>query len=646
MRLWPRSWPIAVKMSIDLLLAALVPLGLALVLTGGESHRQLDKSARDNLFLLARVTASRLDQLLQDTARMVQLLSRDDSAAALCGGDSKTRKDLAETVQRQLQSVLDTNPDFASIFLTDAGGIGLVGTNNKIVGMDFKFREYYRDARQGNAHVSEVIVPKSQKDPGVYFSAPIRQRGKNGSAAVAGVIVLELRAQSFLEMIDEGQSNLKGYALLVDQHGVILAHPRRDLLYHSLAPLLAETIAEIDPQTTYNQPSIESLNLFELVPVLDSPLPAGSASFLARRNYGRSEREAWVTGFARLKNKPWMVFVMQPETDFAVQTSRTTDLVRLQVLVGLIVAVCAATLAVWRARSLVRPVLAINKAAHLLAHGDFHARAEKFGDDEIGQLADSFNTMVPELQHSVTLQQSMAIAREVQQSLLPAEDPKLARLDVAGRSKYCDSTGGDYFDYIDVADPAEKTTLIAVGDVMGHGIASALVMASARAALRTQAMDGGQLSSLMNKVNRFLATDTHNRFMTLVLVRVEPARGVVHWTSAGHDPILLYQPESGQFTELSDGEVPLGLDVSTSYHEHQHAGVKAGDVLLIGTDGLWETPDGHGQQFGKERLREILRAMSGESAALIADAIEKKLTEFCGAGKLTDDVTFVVAKMR
>src|SRR5262249_15437904 len=113
MRLLPRSLPIAVQMSVDLLLAAPVPLGLAFVLTGGESHRQLDKSARDNLFLLARVTASRLDQLLQDTARMAQLLSRDDSAVSLCGA-GKSGKGLAEIVQRQLQSVLDTNPDIAS----------------------------------------------------------------------------------------------------------------------------------------------------------------------------------------------------------------------------------------------------------------------------------------------------------------------------------------------------------------------------------------------------------------------------------------------------------------------------------------------------------------------------------------------------
>jgi len=107
--------------------------------------------------------------------------------------------------------------------------------------------------------------------------------------------------------------------------------------------------------------------------------------------------------------------------------------------------------------------------------------------------------MAGNLKEHIELRQSLAVAVEVQRSLLPAADPAAAGLDIAGRSKYCDAAGGDYFDFIDVANPRERAILIAVGDVMGHGISAALLMASARAALRAQATGSGDLARVMTK---------------------------------------------------------------------------------------------------------------------------------------------------
>src|SRR5207247_5583518 len=111
----------------DVLLAALVPLGLALWLTSDQSQRELEKSAGKNLMLLAQVTASRLDQLLQDTARTVQLLSRHDVAVGFCAGNTDTRQALRKATKRLLHGVVDTKSDFASIFLTDTRGECLAG---------------------------------------------------------------------------------------------------------------------------------------------------------------------------------------------------------------------------------------------------------------------------------------------------------------------------------------------------------------------------------------------------------------------------------------------------------------------------------------------------------------------------------------
>ena len=107
----------------------------------------------------------------------------------------------------------------------------------------------------------------------------------------------------------------------------------------------------------------------------------------------------------------------------------------------------------------------------------------------------------------------------MQQSLLPQSIPKLIGLDIAAHSRYCEQTGGDYYDFIDIADLPQDRAFIAVGDVMGHGIGSALVMATARAAVRASAQSGElSLGQLMGRVNDVLASDPHGLFMTLALI--------------------------------------------------------------------------------------------------------------------------------
>src|SRR5262249_51775366 len=147
-------------------------------------------------------------------------------------------------------------------------------------------------------------------------------------------------------------------------------------------------------------------------------------------------------------------------------------------------------------------------------------------------------------------------------------DPISPRLDVAGRSKYCDETGGDYYDFIDVAPISTSSLLIAVGDVMGHGIPAALVMATVRAALRTSALSDRRLADLMTRTNQVLAVDNRlNRFVTLSLLLIDADSRTVRWASAGHDPAVVYEPRTGQTRKLEGGDVPLGVMADTHYEE-------------------------------------------------------------------------------
>src|SRR5262249_24900215 len=115
--------------------------------------------------------------------------------------------------------------------------------------------------------------------------------------------------------------------------------------------------------------------------------------------------------------------------------------------------------------------------------------------------------------------------------------------------------------------------------------------------------------------------------------------------SAGHDAPVLYDPAAGRFDELGGGDVPLGLVEDTPYEEFARRGLAAGTVLVIRTDGVWEAEDPAGKKFGKERLREVIRANAHRPAAEIAQALEKQIGEFLGSGQAQDDVTFVVVRL-
>lgn len=650
----PRSWPIAVRISVDLVLAATLPLILAVALTLTNSNRELREAAKTNLQLLAGQTATRLDQLIVDTRRMATQISREDVVARLCMAEGEIDESLREEVERKLHLVVSTNPDFGSMFVTSAEGIGIAATREENMGMDLNFREYYQEARQGKTHVSEILVGKTSIRPGVYFSAPVRRPGTDHEHAnvsaddVIGVVVLKLEGERIWDIVDSVQVGARGYAVLTNQDAVVLAHPDKNLLYHSLGHLPPESQAVHEAQLLWSVERVPSLGL-ETFARLVRESPSGSVEFVASSTLshfsdGAMEIEGWVAGFAPLREREWRVSVIEPISQFAAPISA---LVREQAMIVILVALLAGGLAIVRARGLVRPVLAVTSAAERLAGGDFSARAPIMSEDEIGRLAKTFNEMVLKLHDHVQLQQSLEVAMEVQKSLLPARDPAHPRLDIAGHSRYCDATGGDYYDFIDVTPHDDDSAVIALGDVMGHGIAAALLMASARAALRASALDPGTLAEHMTRVNKVLASDArHKRFMTMALVHIAPLHGAVRWASAGHDPTLILRRDAKHFVELEGGDVPLGIMEDVSYAEYHFDDLRQGDVLVIGTDGIWEMRDHSNEFFGKERLRDVVRRHMDEPAAVIAEAINDALDAFRGECAAQDDITFVIVKVR
>lgn len=298
-------------------------------------------------------------------------------------------------------------------------------------------------------------------------------------------------------------------------------------------------------------------------------------------------------------------------------------------------------------RRVTQPIQRLTAGAMRLAEGNFDSRVDIRSRDELGELGRLFNSVGPRLKEHYHMSQSLALAKEVQQSLIPTTDPSVEGLDVSGRLIYCDETGGDYFDYLVPDDGRPGTIRLIVGDVSDHGVQSALLMASARAFFRLRSSMPGDIAEVVGDVNRQLAVDIEEtgRFMSLFACDIDGTAKTLQWVRAGHDPAILYDPAADAFDDLTGQGLALALVREFRYHASRRD-LSPGQIILIGTDGIWEAHDTRGGMFGKDRLREVIRLNAEKSAREIVEAVVEAVLEFRGNAEPEDDITLVVIKVR
>jgi serine phosphatase RsbU (regulator of sigma subunit) len=242
---------------------------------------------------------------------------------------------------------------------------------------------------------------------------------------------------------------------------------------------------------------------------------------------------------------------------------------------------------------------------------------------------------------------SLSLAMEVQQNLLPKANPQIDGLDIAGKSIYCDETGGDYYDFLEVGNPGEGKIGVVVGDVSDHGIPSALLMATARALIRQRCSAFGRIDRVVSDVNRQLAKDVEDsgRFMTLFYAEIERPNKTIRWVNAGHEPAMIFDPLTDTFSDLNgENSLALGVLEGTQFKEAQQE-IAPGQIIIIATDGIWEARNLKGEMFGKDRIHKISRRNASKTAADIQNAILDSLKRFQKNAKLEDDMTLVVIKI-
>jgi sigma-B regulation protein RsbU (phosphoserine phosphatase) len=171
-------------------------------------------------------------------------------------------------------------------------------------------------------------------------------------------------------------------------------------------------------------------------------------------------------------------------------------------------------------------------------------------------------------------------------------------------------------------------------------------MTTARALLRMRLSMSGSPAQVISDVNRQLSRDVEDsgQFMTLFYGELDRSQLQLQWVNAWHDPAILYDLHTGQFQELKGKGMALGIFDDAAYVQSER-NVLPGQVLIIGTDGIWETHNPEGEMFGKDRLKDIIRSHADSSADEIVQNIMNVLEQFRYPLKKEDDVTLVVIKI-
>lgn len=240
-------------------------------------------------------------------------------------------------------------------------------------------------------------------------------------------------------------------------------------------------------------------------------------------------------------------------------------------------------------------------------------------------------------------EEQFRIARSIQERLYPKGSPHLKGFEIAGASRPAAAAGGDYFDFL----PIQNNRLgVVVGDVTGHGMGPALLMAETRAYLRILANNRDDPGTILSRANAVLSEDLDmDRFITLFFGVLDPETRCIHYGSAGHSPCYHLDREGKLKSEMLRTGIPLGMARDTQYQSADSLPLESGDLLLLVTDGIEETFNSNDEFFGRERLLEVAQNHRDQSAEKMVQAVFEAATQFAEGEAQEDDFTILVIKV-
>ena len=235
------------------------------------------------------------------------------------------------------------------------------------------------------------------------------------------------------------------------------------------------------------------------------------------------------------------------------------------------------------------------------------------------------------------------VAREIQQHLFPKQAPIIDGFDIAGASSPAAATGGDYFDYLKTTD---GQLVLAVADVSGHGAGPAMLMAETRAYLRLLVRNRHHLGDILVRANNMVGEDVgKDRFITMHLVKLDSKSKMIAHSSSGHTPGYIIGEKGEIKSKMKRTGIALGVTPDAPYEVEGPLKLVKGDIIILLTDGLAETPNSEGELFGAQRVIDELHRNRSLSASEIVNSVFKRVADFSQGAEQEDDYTMIVAKV-
>lgn len=375
------SWTIATKISVALISAVFIPMSFTAYYNLRQNLERVENAEYRKLELLASSTAGRLDQMLIDIQRLVIQVSGDLNVVDFLSANTpQEQKSFSLRLQKTLNNIQDANPDFDAAYILDHKGVCIASTDPTFIGNNYTFRQYYKSAIKGKPYISSILIGKTTRRPGLYFSAPV----KSENGRIVGVMVLKVKGQSIWEIVDSLKPASESYAFLIDKNGLIISHPDKSVLYNTFFPISSDKKQQILYDLGNIFTSLKNLDIPQFKAIVRAKEP-GNTSY-----YSTIEKQQMIVGFAPMKTEPWVLAISQTRAGFEVPLHRLTLFnVSSVIIVGGITAIVALLLSY----RISRPIRGLTAAVQALEKETFNQEAHDIlvqashGQDDIGQLA-------------------------------------------------------------------------------------------------------------------------------------------------------------------------------------------------------------------------------------------------------------------
>jgi len=302
----------------------------------------------------------------------------------------------------------------------------------------------------------------------------------------------------------------------------------------------------------------------------------------------------------------------------------------------------------------VRPIQILTDGVRAIGDGNLEGKLDVRGPAEIGAIAGVFNEITEKFKKAQTsileqekMQKEIEVAKQIQQSLLPRNRPEISGYDIAPLYQAAAEVGGDYYDFVQVDD---DTIGVVVADVSGKGVPGSLVMTMIRTALRMEARGNRNASDVMAKMNAFVTDDMKKgMFVTMFYVILDSKNRVISYASAGHNPMILYRHETKETFFLNPRGFPVGISLPDESLFRRSISLekirlKKDDMLVIYTDGVTEAMNMRRDQYGEDRLVDMVRSYGHMSPEQFIARLDEDIRRFTGDYPQSDDITVVAVK--